>query len=146
MIQIKSWQKARTMQDECQREFIYLHTLFHRKRPNWWKRPPSGRFRSFFPHREVRGGGFHAHLVFWQICFDTTIMLAGKHKSLGQRARNPEKDFYSFIRQPRYWRLLNPAFHELVQLIFNKHFQKQCKAKYKSANRWNRNGFQRVYV
>ena len=28
-----------------------------------------------------------------KFCFDTVIMLASKHKSLGQRARNPEKDF-----------------------------------------------------
>ena len=28
-----------------------------------------------------------------KFCFDTVIMLPGKHKSLGQRARNPEKDF-----------------------------------------------------
>ena len=28
-----------------------------------------------------------------KFCFDTVIMLASKHKSLGERARNPEKDF-----------------------------------------------------
>ena len=47
----------------------------------------------FFGPPEVRGGGEGSILFSGKFCFDTVIMLASKHKSLGQRARNPEKDF-----------------------------------------------------
>ena len=50
----------------------------------------------FFGLTEVRGGGgdsLPTILFSGKFCFDTVIMLASKHKSLGERARNPEKDF-----------------------------------------------------
>ena len=50
----------------------------------------------FFRLTEVRGGGgdsLPTILFSGKFCFDTVIMLASKHKSLGERARNPEKDF-----------------------------------------------------
>ena len=48
----------------------------------------------FLGPAEVRGGGGEGSILFsGKFCFDTVIMLASKHKSLGQRARNPEKDF-----------------------------------------------------
>ena len=46
----KVGKKLGTMQDECQREFIYLHTLFHRKSAS------RRRFRSFLPRRGQRLG------------------------------------------------------------------------------------------
>ena len=127
MIQIKSWQKVRTMQDECQREFIYLHTLFHRKRPNWWKRPPWRRFRIFFGPSEVRGGGGDSMLILFsgKFCFDTVIMLASKHKSLGSGRGIQKRTFRVLSGSPGIIVIsaLNPEFHEFVQLIFNNKFE-----------------------
>ena len=47
----------------------------------------------FFPTERSEVGDSMPILFSGRFGFDTTIMLAGKHKSLGQRARNPEKDF-----------------------------------------------------
>ena len=82
----KVGKKLGTMQDECQREFIYLHTLFHRKSAS------RRRFRSFFATQRSEVG--HSILFSGKFCFDTVITLSGKHKSLGLGPRNPEKEFY----------------------------------------------------
>ena len=47
----------------------------------------------FLADQRSEVGGEDSILFSGKFCFDTVIMLASKHKSLGQRARNPEKDF-----------------------------------------------------